>query len=75
MAKKNKWIRVRDAVPEYSETEVLVYAPKCNIIGSILIGRYFPKEEQWEASWSVYDFECTSMNEKVTHWMPLPEEP
>ena len=68
------WRKVEDALPE-SQTLVLVYAPNCNIIGSVLIGQYFVEEEPRAASWTVYDFGDSNLGEKVTHWMPLPDAP
>ena len=64
------WIKVEDGVPAEG-TKVLVYAPKCNVIGPILIGEYYSDDE----SWTVYGFEETYINEEVTHWMSLPEVP
>jgi len=66
----SEWISVKDGLPEVT-MEVLVIAPDCTIIGSALIGIYFPSER----SWTVYDFAESKMNEYVTHWMPLPERP
>lgn len=68
------WIRIKDKLPE-PRTLVLVYAPNCHVIGSILIGQYFEEENHYAASWTVYDFGPSNLGEKVTHWMPLPEEP
>ncbi len=69
-----RWINVKDELPE-PQTLVLVYAPNCHIIGSILIGQYFVEKEPYAASWTVYDFGDSNLNENVTHWMPRPEAP
>lgn len=66
----DKWISVKDALPEDNK-EVLVFAPGCYIIGQKLIGCYFKDGD----SWTVYDFLESSLDEVVTHWMPLPESP
>lgn len=64
------WISVNEYVPDCNEN-VLVYAPRCTVIDSILIGRYFDDTN----SWTVYDFHESKLNEIVTHWMPLPDKP
>lgn len=65
-----KWIPVKDKKPKSSK-EVLVVAPNCSVIGSILIGNYFADDD----SWTVNDFNESKLNELVTHWMPLPSMP
>ena len=69
-----KWTSVKDRLPENSN-EVLVFAPNCDIIGSILIGKYFNEDNAEDSAWTVYDFEESTFFELVTHWMPLPEPP
>ena len=69
-----KWIRVKDKVPK-NEDEVLVYAPNCDVIGSVLVGCYFEEDNESKEAWTVYDFGESRLSEKVTHWMPLPETP
>jgi len=67
-----KWIKVKDRLPENHDEIVLVYAPNCNIIGSVLTGRCFKNEGP---SWTVYDFHESKLSELVTHWSPLPSAP
>lgn len=67
---KNKWISVNKKTPS-DNREVLVYAPDCNVIGSILIGCYFDDSR----TWTVYDFGGSDLNALVTHWQELPPKP
>jgi len=67
----NEWIDIKDRLPENHNEEVLVYAPNCNIIGPVLIGRYFDDTN----AWTVYDFGESVMDELVLAWMPLPRPP
>lgn len=71
-----RWINSNKKVPD-NNREVLVYAPNCNILGSILIGQYFEAEPEknYPGSWKVYDFGESKLDELVTHWMELPELP
>jgi hypothetical protein len=74
-----KWISVNKQKPK-PQTEVMVYAPNCKIIGSILVGMYFApkkitKDKTYEESWTVYDFGDSRLDELVTHWMYLPDAP
>lgn len=62
---KGNWISVNDALPQ-NDNEVLVYAPNCNIIGSMLIGCCFGGNK-----WTVYDFDKHKLSEHVTHWQLL----
>jgi len=64
------WIDSKIEKPENAD-EVLVFAPDCKVMGSILIGRYYDDTD----TWTVYDFRDSKLNETVTHWMPLPEPP
>jgi len=66
-----EWIDVNKKLPKSSNEEVLVYAPNCDIIGQILIGRYFDDTN----TWTVYDFEEANLEGLVLAWMPLPEPP
>ncbi len=68
------WINVNKRKPKDSH-EVIVYAPNCTIIGSILVGKYFSAEGNHKESWTVYDFGDSKMNELVTHWMPMLKPP
>ena len=68
--KKYGWIPVKEEKPEKKE-HVLVYAPNFTILGPILLGVYFEKED----SWTVYDLNGSIPNAEVTHWMLLPEIP
>lgn len=71
----NGWISVEEALPENSD-EVLCYAPYIkDIIGHVLIGKYFHRERGHSESWTVYDFEEARMDIKVTHWQKLPQPP
>lgn len=71
----NGWISIEEALPENSD-EVLCYAPYIkDIIGHVLIGKYFPPERGHRESWTVYDFEEARMDIKVTHWQKLPQPP
>lgn len=69
-----KWINVKKRLPK-NHNEVLVFAPNCDIIGNVLVGKYFAPEKDFKESWTVYDFGESALDEKVTHWMPLPNEP
>ena len=69
-----EWISVNKRKPRRGKV-VMVYAPNCNVIGSILTGVYFPKERGHKSSWTVYDFGGSNLGEFVTHWMPLPKKP
>lgn len=69
-----RWIRVEDKLP-YPKKLVLVYAPNRHIIGNILIGQYFSEKNGYKESWTVYDFRDSTLDEKVTHWMELPDDP
>ena len=73
---ENKWISVNKKLPE-PQTQVLIYAPSCDIIGPILTGEYFAPEKNFKGSWTVYGFReaLWGQSELVTHWMPLPEKP
>lgn len=74
-AKEEGWISVEKERPSL-DVEVLCYAPDLtDIIGNILIGQYFPPENNYAESWTVYDFEESKMHTRVTHWQPLPEKP
>lgn len=66
----SEWISTNEYVPSAS-AEVLVYAPECDIIGSILVGCYFSDSD----TWTVYDFSESSLDTIVTHWMNLPDAP
>lgn len=70
----SEWISVNDKLPK-EQKEVLVLAPECNIIGSVLIGRYFKPNKGFKESWTVYDFNESALDSKVTHWMELPKPP
>ncbi len=67
----SEWIDAKDEIPKSHIKEVLVYAPGCNIIGSILLGQYFDDTN----SWTIYDFGESRMDEMVLAWMPLPDPP
>lgn len=72
---ESKWISVKEKRKPKENTEVLVFAPNCEIIGSILIGCYYKSTKSNRESWTVYDFGRSKLGEKVTHWMPLPSPP
>lgn len=65
-----EWINVKDEKPQDGAT-VIVFAPDCRIIGSVLIGLYFASTD----SFTVYDFYDIKHDETITHWMPRPEPP
>lgn len=69
-----EWISVNKRKPK-NQNEVIVYAPNCNIIGSVLIGKYFSSSKGHKASWTVYDFGDSKLDELVTHWMPMIKSP
>lgn len=71
---KNDWISVNKRKPK-NQNEVMVYAPNCHIIGSILIGKYFSAMGGYKESWTVYDFSDSKLDELVTHWKLLPKKP
>lgn len=64
------WISIEERKPK-NDSEVIVFAPNCRVIGSILIGCYYNDTD----SWTVYDFGESKLDEPVTHWMPLTEPP
>lgn len=74
----DKWISVDKRTPDDSEP-VLVYAPDCDIIGSVLIGCYYSpdviNDNQFKESWTVYDFNDSISDAFVTHWMEVPDYP
>lgn len=73
-----KWISVNKRIPN-NPGEVLVFAPSCNIIGSILIGKCYAPEKNNKSkkkpAWVVYDFHESDMDAVVTHSMELPKAP
>lgn len=71
---EREWISVETKKPN-SDRIVLVFAPDCKIIGSILIGRYYEPERGFNESWTVYDFDQSKLDQIVTHWKELPKPP
>lgn len=70
----DKWISVKDRLPEYN-TDVLVYAIGKSYDSVITITSYTDSKfgfaiKYWIEPWQYFFYDYT-----ITHWMPLPPPP
>ena len=62
-----EWISVEDRLPR-TNVGVLVYAPRLKNI--------FEAFYRADGKWEIFSYRAGEiLNDKVTHWMPLPESP
>lgn len=65
----NKWINVKDKLPEKNE-DVLIY--RGAYIGNLISVYTYIGHNEWEDD---YGYWIRTDDEGITHWMPLPAPP
>jgi len=68
-----KWVSVKDRLPK-KPMSLLVYAEDYTNYQEPIVASYVQTKEGFEF-WDTDPFNDNSIQEYVTHWMPLPKNP
>ena len=63
-----KWQPIETADKGEGRKAVLVWCPESKCV-------FAAWWDDWSETWEYFSYGATTINEKITHWMPLPEPP